>query len=128
MLKNVASIQIQKVAIYDLYCKIFNNQCGSSKSLLCHHRRNDWIYRSSRKRNLYTEQLEPVTPPNVHNTTVLLAISQSPSNHGTKKMSPGYGPRRGSKSTGHGPVRRSEVHRIWSQERIEVHRIWSYKE
>ena len=34
-------------------------------------------------------QLKHVTPPNVHNTTVLSANHQSPSNHGTKKMSPG---------------------------------------
>ena len=37
-----------------------------------------------RKRIFYTVQLEPVTSPNVHNTTVLSAICQSPSNNGTK--------------------------------------------
>ena len=57
---------------------------------------------------VHCEQLEPVTPPNVHNTIILTAIPQSPSNHGTKKMSPGYGPRRGLKSTGYGPIRRSK--------------------
>ena len=63
---------------------------------------------------VHCEQLKPVTPPNVHNTIILTAIPQSPSNHGTKKMSPGYGPRRGSKSTGYGPIR-SEVHQMYSQ-------------
>ena len=84
------------------------------------------------KELVHCVQLEPVTPPNVHNTIVLAAVHQSPSNHGTKKMSPGYGPRRGSKSTGYGSIRRSEVHRMhfqfnWREARLTNIEIMQFK-
>ena len=52
-----------------------------------------------RKWNLYTVQLEPVTPPSVHNITVRSLYHQSTCNHESKKNpNQGYGPRRGVKS------------------------------